>query len=108
MSDTITIRNDGTMVWEYIPPLGGEENKITKLGKITESEFQEFKGLIIEANVFDFENLYMGDAPTDVPWTSIKFTIDANTKTISMYYSENLPEKLAIIIQKVSEFKDRL
>jgi hypothetical protein len=109
MSDTITIRNDGNIVREYIPSFGGEENKITKFGEITESELQEFKELIISADVFEFENYYTSEhPPTDMPFTSIKFTMGTEIKTICMYYPENMPEKLEIILQKVSEFRDRL
>jgi hypothetical protein len=119
--DTITIKIDGTIIGEHIPPIwmGGEENKITKAEKLAENEFQEFRNLVIGANVFDFENQYLeiGDDNIVVthpgaPAYDIKFTIDGKTKNIfwDTFWGtpENLPENLLTIIQKVVEFRDRL
>ena len=119
MSDTITIKIDGTIIGEHIPPLwmGGEENKITKAEKLAENEFQEFRNLVIGANVFDLENQYQYPEIVDdnivvthpgAPTYDIKFTIDGKTKDIFWQTTENLPENLLTIIQKVVEFRDRL
>jgi len=110
-SDIITIGNDGTIIEEYIPPIG-EENKVTKVGKLTESELQGFKNLVIEANVFGFGDNYAVHFVTDLPRTSITFTIGGKIKTISIIIpenlTENLPENLTEIIQKIYEFKNEL
>jgi len=103
---TITIKDNGTVIENY-SRFG--ENKTTKTVALAENELQEFKNLVIGANVFDFENNYSENAPpgyyAESSWTAIKFTIGTENKAIFVNYPENIPEKLATIIQKIYEFR---
>ena len=105
-SDTITIRNDGSI---SITAFRGQ-NKTTKSDLLPEEEFQDFKNLILNANVFRFKDEYrcFSWCATDLPDSSLKITIDDKTKTISIYPPGDAPEKLKEIIQRIQKFEDKL
>ena len=106
-SEIVTIHNDGSIIWITASRM---QNKTTKSGLLSKEELQEFKSLILNANVFTFKDEYIcfSWCPTDLPHSSLKITIDYKTKTISIYPPGDAPEKLKEIIQKIQEFKDKL
>jgi hypothetical protein len=80
---------------------------------LPENEFQEFRKLVISANIFDivYPNTFREHWPDSFGY-NLTFTIAGNTRTFSYsdadISSENMPEKLSEIIGKINEFKNRL
>jgi len=107
ISDTITIHDNGSITWVTVSRI---QNKTVKSGLLSRKELQDFKNLILNANVNSFKNEYrcFSWCPTDLPESSLKITIDSKTKTISIYPPGDAPEKLKEIIQKIQEFKNKL
>jgi len=106
-SEIVAIHNDGSIIWITASRM---QNKTTKSDLLSKEELQEFKSLILNANVFRFKDEYrcFSWCATDLPDSSLKITIDDKTKTISIYPPGDAPEKLKEIIQKIQEFKDKL
>ncbi|MEM3401668.1 MAG: hypothetical protein QXH08_00360 [Candidatus Hadarchaeales archaeon] len=100
---TITIKDNGTTIETY-SRFG--EDKTTKIGTLAENELQEFKNLVMETNVFDFEDTYPENYPpgyyTEASGTGLTFTIAGKTKTIS---GGVFPENLWPILRKIHEFR---
>jgi len=94
---TITIKDNGAIIENYTQE---EENKITKIGALAENELQEFKNLVIGANVFVFENNYTSENAQpgyyyyEIETTTIRFAIAGKTKIISISFGANLPENM--------------
>lgn len=104
LSDTIRVHNNGSIVWVTASRF---KNKTTKSGLLSEGKLRDFKNLILKANIFSFKDEYrcFSWCPTDLPYSSLKITIDNKTKTISIYPPGDAPEKLKEIIQKIQKFK---
>ncbi len=107
LSDTITVYNNGSITWITASRV---QNKTTKSDLLSEEEFQDFKNLILNANVVRFKDEYrcFSWCPTDLPHSSLKITIDDKTKIISIYPPGDAPEKLKEIIQRIQKFKEKL
>ena len=110
--DIITIKNDGTIARDY-----KFESEIKKQVKLSTQELNEFKKLVLEANVFELNNNYdskcednaaICETITDGPYYRIEFIIDGKTKSIGMVTPGYAPKELQDIIKKINDFKERL
>jgi len=109
--DVITIKNDGTIIRDY-----KFESEIKKQEKLSVQELNEFKKLVLEANVFELNNNYdskcennttICETIVDGPYHRIEFIIDGKTKSIGMVIPGYAPKELQDIINKLNEFKER-
>ncbi len=100
----LTINNDGSVIYEMQPGRTSvDETKITKTIQLSNKELQEIKALVIDSNVFNYEDNYdcKSDCPTDGPSEGIIFIIDGKEKIISLSIRRNTPESLEQIIKRI-------
>lgn len=100
--ERLTITNDGLVTLEEQKPF--ELATSTKFVQLSSTEVQEFKRVINDANVLGlnysaYDKYCNPDCPTDIPLTSITFTIGSKEKTISMYALSNMPELKQVLEQ---------
>ena len=109
VDNVLTITNNGYLIYvekEY--PM--EESVTTKL-KLSPEELKEFRKLILEADVFSFEDKYR-EPPFfhDRPAQIIVFNVNGKTKKISLRASEGptkKPDSLTEILNKIYEFRKK-
>ncbi len=110
--NSLTIKNDGRLIYTE-KDYSMEKPLIRKL-KLFSEELEEFKKLILEADVFGFEDVYYSPSlVTDMPSSKLEIKIDGRTKSI--FFSQTIvweetkkrPEELKKILSKISEFRGR-
>lgn len=104
--ESITITGSGQVVREKVR---GEAKTVRTLN-LTYSEFEEFKKIVLGANVFNLENEYTcgGECPEDLPGVRLNITIEGNTKSIFIYLPEGLPPGLNRLLDGIGDFVVRL
>ena len=81
---------------------------ILKSGKLSEKELKEFKQTILDANVFQFKDEYIG-SPNHLGYRGeiVTFTIDDKTKRI-LISASGFPVELGRLIYKIGEIKEKI
>jgi len=105
---TLTINNNGSVIFEEQQPFNG--NKTIKSSQLSYEEIQEFKKLVNDANVFNFQDSYSCEpnCPTDQKSSSVKFIIDGKKKFISMYVPGEMPEKFEQILEEIGIIEQKI
>lgn len=104
---TITIKNDGAVVVDERQPFNG--NKTVREYQLSDAELKEFKELVAGAGVFSFKDSYNCEpnCATDMPSSSIRFTINGRDKTISMYQPRDMPDGLKQVLEQINAIEEK-
>jgi len=104
----LTIDNKGFVLFEEQMPFKG--NKTKKSIQLSDEEIYNFKKLVSESDVFNFEDNYdcEPNCPTDQSSSSVKFIIDSKEKLIYMYVPGEMPEKLKQILKEITDMMDKV
>lgn len=74
-----------------------------------DEEYAAFASAVREADVFDLKDDYecREECPTDLPWNTLRFTIDGREKSITIRPGAELPTELTRILEHLTEFEKR-
>lgn len=81
---------------------------IVKSGQLSAQELKAFKDMILEMNIFRFNDEYIGSAsPLGYRGDQLKVTVNGKTKKILLSAS-SFPVELGRLLQKIDEIKTKI